>query len=201
MGSEMCIRDRLHTNLQFTAGGYDEDGYVLAVNCECFYTADKGPLANPPGSLWRVVPADQVPAGAETARTLVSLGDQNSSDQKIRFLHSLDNKPLKLPVDDVSQAVTGFYSTGINPYKDNPKATATGSDLYQQWCQSCHLKDGTGRIGPNLVDNKYNYPRGATDVGLFEIIFGGGRGAMQSFSNRMSPDEILKLMAFIQTLK
>lgn len=200
-GQQWQLEELLHTNLQFTAGGYDEDGYVLAVNCECFYTADKGPMANPPGSLWRVVPADKVPAGAETARTLVSLRDKGSSGQEIKFLHSLDNKPLKLPVDDVSQSATEFYQTGINPYKDNPKAIATGSDLYQQWCQSCHLKDGSGRIGPSIVDNTYNYSRGDTDVGLFEIIFGGGTGAMQSFSNRMSPDEILKLMAFIQTLK
>jgi cytochrome c-L len=158
-------------------------------------------MANPPGSLWRVVPADKVPAGAETARTLVSLGDKGSSGQEIKFLHSLDNKPLKLPVDDVSQSATEFYQTGINPYKDNPKAIATGSDLYQQWCQSCHLKDGSGRIGPSIVDDKYNYSRGDTDVGLFEIIFGGGTGAMQAFGNRMSPDEMLQLMAFIQTLK
>ena len=34
-----------------------------------FYLADQGPEANPPGALWRVVPADQVPQGAEVART------------------------------------------------------------------------------------------------------------------------------------
>ena len=35
-------------SLQFTAGNVDEDGNVLAVNCYCFYTDDKGPIANPP---------------------------------------------------------------------------------------------------------------------------------------------------------
>ncbi len=57
------------TALQYTGGGTDEDGTVLAVNCDCFYTDDKGALANPPGSLWKIVPADQVPAGAEVAET------------------------------------------------------------------------------------------------------------------------------------
>jgi hypothetical protein len=58
----------LQTSLQVTAGNVDENGFVLAVNCFCFYTDDKGPTANPPGALWRIMPADQVPAGAEVAR-------------------------------------------------------------------------------------------------------------------------------------
>jgi hypothetical protein len=64
------IQELVQTDLQFTAGGLDEDGMVLAVNCNCFYLADQGPMENPPGSLWRIVPADEVPEGAETARTV-----------------------------------------------------------------------------------------------------------------------------------
>lgn len=56
------------TQLQFTSGNVDADGFVLAVNCYCFYTDDKGPVANPKGALWRVLPADKVPAGVEVAR-------------------------------------------------------------------------------------------------------------------------------------
>jgi glucose/arabinose dehydrogenase len=68
-GSKWQLEELIQTELQFTAGGYDEDSNVLAVNCECFYLVDQGPLTNPPGALWRVVPADEVPAGAEVART------------------------------------------------------------------------------------------------------------------------------------
>jgi glucose/arabinose dehydrogenase len=57
------------TGLQFTAGGYDEDGNVMAVNANNFYLADQGPTSNPPGQLWRITPQDQVPQGAEVART------------------------------------------------------------------------------------------------------------------------------------
>jgi glucose/arabinose dehydrogenase len=60
------------TSLQFTGGGYDEDGTVLAVNCVCFYLTDAGPEENPPGALWRVVAADEVPQGAELATTVQS---------------------------------------------------------------------------------------------------------------------------------
>jgi glucose/arabinose dehydrogenase len=62
------LQEFLQTSLQFTAGGVDEDGTVLAVNCNCFYIGEQGPLQNPPGALWRVLPADRVPPGAEVAR-------------------------------------------------------------------------------------------------------------------------------------
>lgn len=69
-GSKWILQELLQTGLQFTAGGYDEDGMVIAVNANNFYLADEGPDANDPGALWRIVPADQVPEGAETAETV-----------------------------------------------------------------------------------------------------------------------------------
>jgi glucose/arabinose dehydrogenase len=68
--SAWVLQELVQTDLQFTGGGRDEDGTVLAVNCNCFYLADQGPEENPPGALWRVVPAGEVPEGAETATTV-----------------------------------------------------------------------------------------------------------------------------------
>ncbi len=65
--SKWVMQELLQTRLQFTGGNVDADGYVLATNCYCFYTDDKGPTANPPGALWRIMPADKVPEGAEVA--------------------------------------------------------------------------------------------------------------------------------------
>lgn len=64
------MEEFLQASLQFTAGQVDEDGNVLAVNCYCFYTDDKGPTANPVGALWRIMPADKVPSGAEVAKVV-----------------------------------------------------------------------------------------------------------------------------------
>ena len=54
--------------MQFTAGGYDEENNVLVVNANNFYLADQGPDTNPPGSLWRVMAASDVPDGATVAK-------------------------------------------------------------------------------------------------------------------------------------
>ncbi|MGB7301242.1 MAG: PQQ-dependent sugar dehydrogenase [Burkholderiaceae bacterium] len=69
-GSKWQLQEMMQTGLQFTAGGYDEDGKVLVVNANNFYLADRGPDTNPPGTLWRVVAADKVPQGAEVAETV-----------------------------------------------------------------------------------------------------------------------------------
>ena len=48
---------------------------------------------------------------------------------------------------------------------------------------------------------KFIHPRVSSDVGTFEVIYGGGAGAMQAFGNRLTQEEILKIMAFLETLK
>jgi glucose/arabinose dehydrogenase/uncharacterized cupredoxin-like copper-binding protein len=56
----------LDTDLQLTGGGEDEAGNLYVTSCHCEYGGGP-PQENPPGELWRLVAADQVPAGAETA--------------------------------------------------------------------------------------------------------------------------------------
>jgi glucose/arabinose dehydrogenase len=68
--SKWQMQELLQSQLQFTGGNVDEDGTVLATNCYCFYTADRGPTINPVGAVWRIVAADKVPAGAETAKVV-----------------------------------------------------------------------------------------------------------------------------------
>jgi hypothetical protein len=72
------MQEFMQTQPQFTAGNVDADGTVLAVNCYCFYTDDKGPMANPTGALWRVLPADKVPAGCGTRQGQVRLESRES---------------------------------------------------------------------------------------------------------------------------
>ena len=58
----------LDTQLQLTGSGRDEAGELYVTSCECNY-GGSDPQENPPGALWRLVTAEQVPEGATTAPT------------------------------------------------------------------------------------------------------------------------------------
>ncbi len=123
---------------------------------------------------------------------------------EIEFLSTLTNKPLdfKYRTDQtITEAVEHFHATGENQYAGVEEALADGKKVYKKLCQACHLADGSGRIGPNLTDDAWMKQRTDTDVGRFEIIYGGGAGAMQAFGQRIDQDDILKVMAFIDTFR
>jgi len=152
-----------------------------------------------------VVPADKVPPGAETARTIGSgRAPLMPEHGPFTFLHPLDDTRLQMnlmPSDKGGPAVEELRQTGKNPYDGDAAAIAAGKTIYQKWCAACHLEDGTGRIGSNLVDAEVHYPRVAADIGLFEVIYAGAAGAMQPFGDRIRQDDILKIVAFINDLK
>lgn len=123
----------------------------------------------------------------------------------IEFRHALDDSPLDLaPIagETLTDAVTSFRKDGKNPYNGNADAIAAGKALFDDDCQSCHASDGTGGMGPSLVDDVYVNERANTDVGMFEIIHSGASGAMRSFADRgVTQDQILKIIAYIHSLK
>ncbi len=127
----------------------------------------------------------------------------NAVDQP-PFTSVIDGGPIKiklLPKEVVTDAVNKFYETGEDPYKGDPVALGDGKKLYLQWCQSCHMPDGSGRIGPSFIGDTHHYPRFTTDKGMFEIVYGGATGAMQPFGNRLTQDQILHVMAYVRSLK
>jgi len=131
-------------------------------------------------------------------------GGAQRTDDEIVFRHVLDNAPIEFkfkPDQEITKAVEIFHTTAENPYDGQEQAIADGKKIFNRLCVACHLKDGTGRIGPSLVDDKYRYPRIATDKGKFEIIYAGGAGAMQAFGRRITQDEILRVMAYLEKLK
>jgi cytochrome c-L len=142
------------------------------------------------------------PHGTEKA---TPAGETDTSEGAgVEFRTVIGNKPLELalrPDQEITPAVEQFRRTGENPYAGEEGAMAEGKKIYARLCQSCHMPDGTGRMGPSLADNEWNHSRLDTEVGRFEIIYGGGAGAMQSFGQRLDQDEILKVMAYIDTFR
>jgi cytochrome c-L len=123
----------------------------------------------------------------------------------VEFRHALDDSPLDLhPIEgeEITDAVKTFRETGKDPYVGNAEAVAAGKALYDANCQVCHKPDGSGGMGPSLIDEVFLNKRADTDVGTFEIIHSGAAGAMRPFSKRgITQDQILKIIAFLHTLK
>lgn len=126
-----------------------------------------------------------------------------ANEEPIVFRDVLTKQPIefnKMPSQQITDAVKEFHRTAKNPYSGNTEAIAKGKESYAQYCQPCHLPDGSGRLGPSLIDNQWSHPDMAGDKGMFEIIYAGGAGAMQAFGDRISQDDILKTMAYIESL-
>jgi cytochrome c-L len=125
--------------------------------------------------------------------------------QSVVFKDPLDDTPIeikRLPDEKETDAVKEFHATGQIRYLTDASALEEGKDLYVRHCQTCHLPDGSGRLGPSLITDDWKYKRVATDVGMFEVIYAGAAGAMQSFFRRgVTQDETLKIIAYVRTLK
>lgn len=132
---------------------------------------------------------------------LVTAAVASLADFKSPFDGSKMEFPLK-PGEVETPALNEFKATGLNQYRGNEKALKEGKELYETWCQACHNADGSGRMGPALIGKDFAYPQSATDPGMFAIIFGGAKGAMQPFSAReVNQDEMLKIVAYVRTLE
>ena len=127
------------------------------------------------------------------------------------FTSTADGKALNIP-DDMfnTPAAKEFLSTGKNPYMGNADGVKAGKKVYQLYsCAQCHGPIGNGQVGPNLRDDTFNYAKNATDKGMFETIWGGSAGGMGAKgkglmleddpTQGLTPDEVLKVSAFLRT--
>jgi cytochrome c-L len=124
---------------------------------------------------------------------------------EVQFRNALDDSPIDTkPIkgEVFTDAVIKFRETGVNPYVGNAEVITATKEIYEEKCAACHMADGTGRIGPSLIDDDYANKRANTDVGKFEIIHSGASGAMRSFADRgMTQDQMLRLIAYVHSLK
>lgn len=90
----------LDTDLKVTGAGTDDAGNVYFTSCNCEFSRDYDPLADPQGAVWQVVAADMVPEGAETAGSAGD-GDDTASDSTESDSAESDNADA----DDGQEAV------------------------------------------------------------------------------------------------
>jgi cytochrome c oxidase cbb3-type subunit III len=86
-----------------------------------------------------------------------------------------------------------------NPYAHDPQAASEGKDLFVAMnCAGCHGYGATGGMGPNLTDHYWRY--GGAPVSIFKSIYEGRPQGMPAWNPALPPQEIWKLVAYIQSL-
>jgi putative heme-binding domain-containing protein len=92
----------------------------------------------------------------------------------------------------------------LNPFAGNSQAIAQGEQVYNQNCTSCHGPNGgAGEIGPEIIHNLSVPLRGElNDNQILDVIRNGAPGtAMPAWQGKLADDDILKMGAFLQSLR
>lgn len=145
-------------------------------------------------------------------------GDKAGEEKKadaggamVSFVTTQDGSPLKIDAKlfDTVEAKE-FAATGKNPYIGKQEAIDKGKKLFQMYsCTQCHGGDAQGQTGPSLHGPDFKYAKDATNKGMFETIWNGTNGGMGAKgkglmdptdpSNGLTPDEVLKIEAWVRT--
>jgi cytochrome c-L len=140
-----------------------------------------------------------------------SEGQAGGASAMVEFVTTQDGSPLVIkPELFDTPAAKEFAATGKNPYIGNAEAIEKGKKLFQLYsCTQCHGGDAQGQTGPSLHGPNFKYAKNATNKGMFETIWHGTNGGMGAKgkglmdptdpNNGLTPDEILKIIAWIRT--
>lgn len=85
-------------------------------------------------------------------------------------------------------------------YMHETEWLAMGASVYKTHCKSCHGADGSGLVGPNLTDDQYKNVKQLIDVARV-IENGAANGSMPSWKNRLHPNEVVMVAAYVANLR
>lgn len=105
--------------------------------------------------------------------------------------------PLGQPAGAPSESAAALATA--NPYEGNAQAIQQGRELYIRMnCAGCHAYTGKGNMGPNLTDGEWRY--GGLPIQIYRTIHDGRPQGMPAWGTALPPDEIWKLVAYVQSL-
>ena len=148
--------------------------------------------------------------GTSTKATAVDTKNP-AAGPAITFISTQDDKPLIIDAALFdTPGAKEFLATGKNPYIGNAEAIAAGRKVFGMYsCTQCHGPEAKGQVGPGLVGPTFKYTKNATNKGMFETVWRGTNGGMGAkgkglmdltdASNGLTPDELLKVIAWIRT--
>ena len=85
-------------------------------------------------------------------------------------------------------------------YMQETEWLAMGASVYKTHCKSCHGADGSGLVGPNLTDDQYKNVKQLIDVARV-IENGAANGSMPAWKNRLHPNEVVMVAAYVANLR
>jgi cytochrome c oxidase cbb3-type subunit 3 len=85
-----------------------------------------------------------------------------------------------------------------NPFRGDAAALEEGKQVFMSICAACHKPDGSGLVGPSLVDPYWKY--GSSDAELFETIAEGRPMGMPPWKSQLGTEKIWKVLAYMETL-
>lgn len=94
-----------------------------------------------------------------------------------------------------SKATTVDTSNAATVKTDDVK-TMAGKRIFEEKCVACHGNDGTAGIA-----NAANLQTSKLDINSLASTISNGRGAMPSFKNQLTEEEIENLASYAQTLR
>jgi cytochrome c-L len=130
----------------------------------------------------------------------------------IQFVDTQEGKPIVIDAKLFdTPAAKEFLATGKNPYIGDEEAIKKGKKIFNLYsCTQCHGPEAKGQVGPGLIGPTFRYPKDATNKGMFETIWHGTNGGMGAKGiglmdptdpkNGISPDEMLKVIAWIRSM-
>lgn len=86
-----------------------------------------------------------------------------------------------------------------NPFTGNAQAIAQGNALYIKMnCAGCHAYNAKGNMGPDLTDTYWRY--GGLPAQIYQSIHDGRAQGMPAWGAALPPQEIWKIVAYIESL-
>jgi cytochrome c oxidase cbb3-type subunit III len=107
---------------------------------------------------------------------------------------SAKNLMLKKQFEEMGE-LTATRAT-IAKYMTDEKWVSFGEGTFKTHCQSCHGPDAGGIVGPNLTDTQWKNVKHLEDIGKV-INEGAGGAAMPAWKNRLHPNEVVMVSAYV----
>jgi cytochrome c oxidase cbb3-type subunit 3 len=117
-------------------------------------------------------------------------------------------RPARIPADQLLNQIPLGAPPGqpvsvaaniANPFEGDAQAIQEGKSLFSAMnCVYCHGAQASGLIGPSLDGQGWRY--GGTPAEIYNSIHDGRPKGMPAWGARLPPDQIWKLVAYVESL-